>query len=99
MIVKGILALLLAQAVFSNPGAPNNKINLPSFSAKKVTYDLLGTLPERSKTILTDRYGLSAEGEQRTLDAIGSEFGITRERVRQIGKMIIYRVYDKVYSM
>ncbi len=55
-----------------------------SFSPKNVTKDLLGELPERSRKVLVDRYGLSQKGESRTLDAIGQEYGITRERIRQI---------------
>lgn len=55
-----------------------------SFSPKSVTKELLAELPERSRKVLTDRYGLSQKGEKRTLDAIGQEYGITRERIRQI---------------
>lgn len=55
-----------------------------SFSPKNVTKDLLSGLPERSRKVLTDRFGLSPNGELRTLDAIGKEYGITRERIRQI---------------
>src|SRR3989344_3824654 len=55
-----------------------------SFAPRSVTKELLAGLPERSRKVLTDRYGLSPKGESRTLDAIGKEYGITRERVRQI---------------
>ncbi|RJQ33930.1 hypothetical protein C4556_03705 [Candidatus Parcubacteria bacterium] len=55
-----------------------------SFSPKTVTKELLAGLPERSRKVLTDRFGLSTKSEQRTLDAIGKEYGITRERIRQI---------------
>lgn len=57
-----------------------------SFSPRTVTKGLLSDLPERSRHILTDRFGLGAKGEERTLDAIGKEYGITRERIRQIEK-------------
>ena len=55
-----------------------------SFSPKSISKDLLAGLPDRSRRVLTDRFGLSTKGEKRTLDAIGQEYGITRERVRQI---------------
>jgi len=55
-----------------------------SFSPKTATKDLIGALPERSKRVLIHRFGLSGKGERRTLDSIGQEYGITRERVRQI---------------
>ena len=57
---------------------------MPSIQLKSVIKDLLAGLPERSRKVLTDRYGLSPKGEERTLDAIGKEYNITRERVRQI---------------
>lgn len=55
-----------------------------TFNPKQVTKELLADLPERSRKVLSDRFGLSGKGEERTLDAIGKEYGITRERVRQI---------------
>jgi|SRR3989344_1654896 len=55
-----------------------------SFSPRNVTKDLLSGLPERSRHVLTDRFGLGPKGEERTLDSIGKQYGITRERVRQI---------------
>lgn len=55
-----------------------------SFSPKTASKDLLSELPDRSRRVLIDRFGLSAKGEGRTLDAIGKEYGITRERIRQI---------------
>lgn len=57
-----------------------------SFSPRTVTKVLLSDLPDRSRHILTDRFGLGNKGEERTLDAIGKEYGITRERIRQIEK-------------
>jgi hypothetical protein len=55
-----------------------------SFSPKNVTKELLAELPDRSRRVLIDRFGLSGKGERRTLDSIGREYGITRERIRQI---------------
>ncbi|MEA2142176.1 MAG: polymerase primary sigma factor [Solirubrobacteraceae bacterium] len=45
--------------------------------------DALRTLQWRERRVLELRYGLSSE-EPMTLEAIGSEVGVTRERVRQI---------------
>lgn len=44
---------------------------------------LLANLPERSREILKKRFGL-ADGRIETLEKIGHDYGITRERVRQI---------------
>ena len=65
-----------------------------SFQPKSVTKDLLAGLPERSRKVLADRFGLSGKGERRTLDAIGKEYGITRERVRQIENHGVSSVRD-----
>ncbi|HET8588909.1 MAG TPA: sigma-70 family RNA polymerase sigma factor [Nakamurella sp.] len=44
---------------------------------------VLDTLDEREQAVVRMRYGL-IDGRPRTLDEIGREFGISRERVRQI---------------
>ena len=69
-------------------------IYMITFSPKSITKDLLTGLPERSRKVLTDRYGLSAKGESRTLDAIGREYGITRERIRQIEAKALEKIRD-----
>lgn len=51
---------------------------------KKVVRRLLTVLPERSKEVLMLRFGLGKSTKHATLEAIGQEYGITRERVRQI---------------
>lgn len=43
----------------------------------------LEELPDRMKTIIERRFGLNGEEEQ-TLDMIGQDLGVTKERVRQI---------------
>jgi DNA-directed RNA polymerase delta subunit len=55
-----------------------------SFQPKEVTKKLLSSLPERSRDVLTKRYGLGKDTKHMTLEAIGKQYGITRERVRQI---------------
>lgn len=54
------------------------------FKPKQVVKKLLSVLPDRAKDVLTRRYGLGKETSPVTLEAIGQEYGITRERVRQI---------------
>jgi RNA polymerase primary sigma factor len=44
---------------------------------------VLGTLPERSATVMRMRFGLD-DGRARTLDEVGKDLGLTRERIRQI---------------
>ncbi|MEK7462100.1 MAG: sigma factor-like helix-turn-helix DNA-binding protein [Patescibacteria group bacterium] len=75
-----------------------------TFKPKQVTKTLLDVLPDRARDVLEKRYGLGAEGETYTLEAIGKSYGITRERVRQIenyGLQSIQKseVYKKNYDL
>ena len=45
--------------------------------------DALSILTEREKEVISMRFGLSGEAPK-TLEAIGSAYGVTRERIRQI---------------
>ncbi|MCI5935102.1 MAG: RNA polymerase sigma factor RpoD [Lachnospiraceae bacterium] len=45
--------------------------------------EVLDTLTEREKKVLTLRFGLD-DGRARTLEEVGKEFNVTRERIRQI---------------
>ncbi len=45
--------------------------------------EVLDTLSPREKRVLQLRFGLE-DGKQRTLEEVGKEFGVTRERIRQI---------------
>ncbi len=45
--------------------------------------DVLFTLSDREARVLSLRFGLE-DGRQRTLEEVGREFGVTRERIRQI---------------
>ncbi len=55
-----------------------------TFKPKSVTKKLLAVLPDRAREVLIKRYGLGENTSPSTLEAIGQEYGITRERVRQI---------------
>jgi biotin-(acetyl-CoA carboxylase) ligase len=55
-----------------------------SFKVKNVTKKLLSAIPERSRVIISHRFGLDKNVEKMTLEAIGENYDITRERVRQI---------------
>lgn len=57
-----------------------------SFDYAKTAHAILGALRnERDRKIVAQRYGLGLP-KRHTLEKIGSDFGITRERVRQIEK-------------
>ena len=50
---------------------------------KEQLQDVLETLTEREQKVLTLRFGLE-DGRARTLEEVGKEFNVTRERIRQI---------------
>ncbi|WP_212961351.1 RNA polymerase sigma factor RpoD [Cohnella xylanilytica] len=50
---------------------------------KEQLEDVLDTLTEREESVLRLRFGLD-DGRSRTLEEVGHEFGVTRERIRQI---------------
>jgi len=50
---------------------------------KEQVDDVLGSLGDRERRVLELRFGLD-DGRTRTLEEVGREFGVTRERIRQI---------------
>jgi RNA polymerase primary sigma factor len=50
---------------------------------KEQVTDVLFTLSDREARVLSLRFGLE-DGRQRTLEEVGRDFGVTRERIRQI---------------
>lgn len=55
-----------------------------SFDSAVLVKRLLSAASERSRKVLSERFGLGTNAERETLEAIGDRLNITRERVRQI---------------
>ncbi len=67
---------------------PDDNMPVPADAAaftllKEQLNEVLDTLTEREKKVLTLRFGLE-DGRARTLEEVGKEFNVTRERIRQI---------------
>lgn len=60
-----------------------------TFKPKEAIKKLLSPLSDRARDIITKRYGLGKNPNRMTLEAIGEEYKITRERVRQIENFAI----------
>ena len=78
-------------------------VNKLTFNPKQVSKKLLSALSDRGKDVLVKRFGLE-DDKRYTLDAIGKEYGITRERVRQIENAALAAirkadVYEKTAPM
>ncbi|MFI6228250.1 RNA polymerase sigma factor SigB [Micromonospora echinospora] len=54
---------------------------------------VLATLSQREEAVIRLRFGLD-DGRQRTLDEVGREFGLSRERIRQIEKVTLLKLRD-----
>lgn len=67
---------------------PDENVPVPAEAAtftllKEQLGEVLGTLTEREQRVLILRFGLE-DGKARTLEEVGKEFNVTRERIRQI---------------
>ena len=67
---------------------PDDEAPAPADAASRMLLreqlrDVLGTLTKREARVLSLRFGLE-DGRPRTLEEVGKEFDVTRERIRQI---------------
>lgn len=51
---------------------------------REITGDVLQTLSPREERVIRLRFGLDSGGHERTLEEVGQNFNVTRERIRQI---------------
>ncbi len=51
---------------------------------RQITDDVLATLSPREERVIKSRFGLIGTGEEQTLEQVGQDFAVTRERIRQI---------------
>ncbi len=84
---------------------PDDKILRPDQeSSRRILSDqirgVLSELNPKERKILEMRYGL-IDGIQHTLERVGEEFGVTRERIRQIEAKVHekLRQHDKIYRL
>lgn len=75
------------------------------FDYKKISSDLINDLPERTKNVIQRRFGLGNDSKvlseaikikKEPLESIGKDYGITRERVRQIENDGIKKIKKKL---
>ncbi|MCL4302357.1 MAG: RNA polymerase sigma factor RpoD [Anaerolineae bacterium] len=64
---------------------------------KEQLHEILDSLSERERKVLEMRFGL-ADGQGRTLEEVGSEFGVTRERIRQIEAKALRKLRHPIRS-
>jgi RNA polymerase primary sigma factor len=65
--------------------------NLSDKNMQEEISDLLGVLDERERKIIMARFGLDG-GNARTLEEVGTRFGVTRERIRQLQNIALAKL-------
>lgn len=84
--------------ILSNPNAEQADVNLSSEETLKgKLLDMLNVLDNRERVIIEDYFGLS--GNTRTLEDIGSDFSLTKERVRQIKEKALRKLRNETGTL
>ena len=65
---------------------------------KETVNSVLHTLTEREEKVLRMRFGVGDENTEHTLEEVGSEFAVTRERIRQIESKALRKIRHPRYS-
>lgn len=79
-----------------NAGTPYDK--LEEKTDNHLIREILPMLDEREREILRGRFGLDGDQEQ-TLEEIGTKFGVTRERIRQIQELALAKLRMKIEEL
>ena len=83
------LADMLADTISDSP----EEIAVSDYLKKQI-YEIMGTLQDREKRVIALRFGLD-DGITRTLEEVGREFGVTRERIRQIEAKALRKLKER----
>ena len=84
--------------VLNNPNAESADKNLSTEDTlKEKLIGILDVLDNRERVIIEDYFGLS--GNTRTLEDIGSDFSLTKERVRQIKEKALRKLRNETGSL
>ena len=70
-------------ALLADDSAPSQEDNLYTKEIRRLVRRALGTLDERERHIIRNRFGLLG-GRELTLEEIGKSLNLSRERVRQL---------------
>lgn len=77
--------------VVEDQNSPNPFQELEGKTLRTLLPELLGDLPAREAGILRERFGLDG-AKEKTLDEIGRQFGLTRERIRQLQNLALEKL-------
>jgi predicted Zn-ribbon and HTH transcriptional regulator len=68
---------------------------MEEFDFKTIANDLISGLNSKEKEIISRRFGFGGK-ERETLEAIGKDFGVSRERIRQIQEMATKKIQQNL---
>ena len=80
--------------LFSDPSASDPEEEAADAFRRQAVRRAVAALPDRERRILELRFGFAGESE--SLEKIGKELGITRERVRQLERDALARLADEL---
>ena len=84
--------------IINNPNAELADVNLSTEETlKEKLMDMLNVLDNRERMIIEDYFGLS--GSTRTLEDIGNDFSLTKERVRQIKEKALRKLRNETGNL
>ena len=63
--------------------------------AENAVRSAVETLPQREREVVKLRYGMDGDPDPKSLEEIGREMGLTRERVRQIEARALQRLAER----
>ena len=72
-------------------------MDIDDLSIRDTIYSVLNTLSERERKIIELRFGFT-DGRQHTLEEVGKEFNLTKERIRQLETSALKKLRNPVRS-
>ena len=72
-------------------------MDIDDLSIRDTIYSVLNTLSERERKIIELRFGFT-DGRQHTLEEVGKEFNLTKERIRQLEASALKKLRNPVRS-
>jgi RNA polymerase primary sigma factor len=76
-----------------NADTPYEQLEEKTNSA--LVHEMVETLDKREQAILRQRFGLDGD-DRKTLEQIGEQFGVTRERIRQIEELALRKLRKRI---
>ncbi|OGL86045.1 hypothetical protein A3I40_03260 [Candidatus Uhrbacteria bacterium RIFCSPLOWO2_02_FULL_48_12] len=85
---------MAANAILDKILTQRHADEIRAFNPITVVDDLMRGISDRERVVIIERFRLSEKGTEATLEEIGDRFKITRERVRQLIKVVIIKLRE-----